>query len=79
MQRLLSNPWLWLHCEGCSHYSPLACAVAVIRWGANTSSDKLRQCARCTACGRKGATRQHPGRGGADVGFLPFPVERVVS
>ena len=74
-----TTPWLWLHCEGCSHYSPLACAVPVIRWGANTSSDKLRQCARCTACGRKGATLQHPGWGGADVGFLPFPVNRVVA
>jgi hypothetical protein len=27
--------------------------VPVIRWGPNTSSDKLRQCARCTACGHK--------------------------
>ena len=29
--------------------------------------------ARCTACAKKGATIQHPGWGGADVGFLPFP------
>jgi len=43
--------------------------------GADTSSDKLRRCARCTACGHKGATIQHPGWGGADVGFLPFPVK----
>jgi hypothetical protein len=48
--------------------------VPLIRWGATTSSDKLRQCARCTACGHKGATIQHPRWGGADVGFLPFPV-----
>ncbi len=45
-----------------------ACAVLVIRWGPDTSSDKLRQCARCTACGNKGATIQHPGWGGADIG-----------
>jgi hypothetical protein len=36
----------------------------------------LRQRARCTACGNKGATIQHPGWGGADIGFLPFPVQR---
>jgi hypothetical protein len=24
-------------------------------------------------CGHKGATIQHPGWGGADIGFLPFP------
>ena len=52
-------------------------AVAVIRWGPNTSSAKLRRCARCSACGNKGATIQHPGWGGNDVGFLPFPVEEL--
>jgi len=41
--------------------------------GAGASSDRLRQRARCTACGNKGATIQHPGWGGNDVGFLPFP------
>jgi hypothetical protein len=60
-----ATPWLWLHCEKCQHHAPLACAVAVIRWGANASSDKLWQCARCTACGTKGATIQHPGWAGA--------------
>jgi hypothetical protein len=44
-----------------------------IRWGPNTSSDKLRQCARCTTRGHKGAAIQHAGWGGNDVGFLPFP------
>jgi hypothetical protein len=72
-----ATPWLWLNCERCQHHAPLACAVAVIRWGPNTSSDKLRQSARCTACGHKGATLQHPGWGGADVGFLPFPSDRL--
>jgi hypothetical protein len=68
-----ATPWLWLYCEKCSHSSPFACAVAVIRWGAETSSDKLRRSARCTAFGRKGATIQRPSWGGTDVGFLPFP------
>ena len=69
-----ATPWLWLYCEKCRHPAPIACAVPVIRWGPNTSTDKLRRCARCTACGHKGATLQHPGWGGADIGFLPFPV-----
>ena len=54
----------------------MANAVLVIRWGAEVSSDKLRRRARCTACGHNGATIQHPGCGGADIGFLPFPVSR---
>ena len=49
-----ATPWVWLYCQRCSHYAPIACAVPVIRWGADLSSDKLRQCARCTACGHKG-------------------------
>jgi hypothetical protein len=69
-----ATAWLWLYCEKCPHHAPLACAIPVIRWGPGASSDKLRRCARCTACGHKGATIQHPGWGGADIGFLPFPV-----
>ncbi len=38
-----ATSWLWLHC-----------AAPVIQWGPETSSDKLRQCARCIACGNKG-------------------------
>jgi hypothetical protein len=37
-----ATPWVWVHCETCQHYAPFACAVVVIRWGADTSSDKLR-------------------------------------
>jgi hypothetical protein len=69
-----SSSWWWLHCELCQHSAPFACAAAVIRWGAEESSDKLRNCARCTTCGGKGATIQHPGWGGKGLGFLPFPV-----
>ena len=39
-------------------------AVPVIRWGADASSDVLRQRPRCTACGRKGAVLKHPDRFG---------------
>jgi hypothetical protein len=31
--------------------------------------------ARCTSCGGKGATLQHPGWAGNNVGFYPFPTE----
>jgi len=68
-----ATPWLWLCCERCQHHSPLACAVAVIRWGAMASSDVLRQRVRCTACGSKGAALQHPSWEGEQVGFQPFP------
>jgi hypothetical protein len=68
-----ATPWLWLNCERCQHHAPLAWAVAVIRWGREASSDVLRERARCTACGHKGATIQHPGWGGEHIGFMTFP------
>jgi hypothetical protein len=76
-----ATPWVWLYCENvnCRHSAPLACAVPVIRWGANVSSDRLRRRARCTACGHLGAVIQHPGLGGADIGFLPFPVAKIAD
>lgn len=55
----------------------MAFAAAVIRWGAEAPGDTVRQRARCTACGHRGATIQRPGWGGGDVGFVPFPVERI--
>jgi len=57
----------------------MAFAPLVIRWGANTSSDKLRRCARCTVCGAKGATLQHPGWMGEQIGFTPWPTPRQVD
>jgi hypothetical protein len=66
-------PWVWLWCERCQHHAPLACAVAVILWGPDASSDKLCAGARCTSCGGKGATLQRPGWAGNHIGFYPFP------
>ena len=66
-----STPSVWLWCERCQHHSPLACAAAVIPWGAGASSDLLRERARCTACGRKGAKLSWAGE---RVGFEPFAV-----
>jgi hypothetical protein len=68
-----TTPWVWLWCERCQHHAPLACAVPVILWGPDASSDKLRVGARCTSCGSKGATLQHPGWAGNHIGFHPFP------
>jgi hypothetical protein len=48
-------------------------AAPVILWGADASGDTLRQNARCSCCGNKGATIQHPGWSGNATGFLPFP------
>jgi hypothetical protein len=67
------NSWVWAWCERCQHHAPMAFVPLMIRWGANASSDKLRRRARCTACGHKGATLQHPGWAGELVGFQPFP------
>jgi len=57
----------------------LACAVAVIRWEPDASSDKLRAGARCTSCGSKGATLQHPGWAGNHIGFCPFPTGIIAA
>jgi len=69
-----SHCWTWVYCEKCLHYAPMALVPLMIRWGAEASSDRLRQCARCTKCGHKGATLQHPGWAGTHIGFQPFPL-----
>jgi len=73
-----NSAWFWLWCERCLHHAPVAFVPLMIRWGADTSSDRLRQCARCTACGHKGATLQHPSWHGSDIGFEPFPADKQV-
>jgi hypothetical protein len=77
-----ATPWIWLYCERCAdttHHWPVPCRSSAgerMHQVANASSDVLRQRTRCTACGHRGATLQHPGWGGNDVGFLPFPNAR---
>jgi hypothetical protein len=68
-----TTSWVWVYCEKSLHRAPVAFVPLMIRWGADASSDKLRRCARCAACGHKGATLQHPGWAGANVGFQSFP------
>jgi len=52
----------------------MALAAPVILWGADAPGDVLSRCARCTACGNRGATLQRPSWGGETIGFVSFPV-----
>jgi hypothetical protein len=66
-----SAPWLWVNCANwqCRHKALMALTPLIIRWGPDASSDVLRASARCSVCGRKGGTLQHPSWMGSDVGW----------
>jgi hypothetical protein len=68
--------WVWLNCaaRGCEHHVPFALAPAIVLWGPQASSDTLRRAARCTECGGKGASLQHPSHVSSVAGLAPFPV-----
>lgn len=69
------SSWLWINCAaGCGHHRAVAVVPFIIRYGANASSDVLRHSARCSKCGHKGATLQHPSWDGSLVGWMPFPM-----
>jgi hypothetical protein len=55
----------------------MALAPLIIRWGAGTSSDFLRQSARCMFCGRKGADLQHPSSRSSDIALAFHTRERI--
>lgn len=69
--------WFWLYCNACPHRAPAALAPLIIRWGADASSDVLRQRARCTRCGARGAMLMHPSWGDLQMGLSPFPTARM--
>ena len=71
--------WVWLHCHACPHHAPAAVAPFVIRWGPEASPDLLRQAARCTACGGKGAMLMRPSWAGNLIGWAPFPIGRLAK
>jgi hypothetical protein len=73
------SAWFWVYCDKCSHRAPVAFVPLIIQWGADASSDKLRRSAKCSECGHKGATLQHPGWVDKVVGFQPFPTREVTS
>ena len=64
--------WCWVQCSNCHclHSAPTALVPLIIRWGPEASSDMLRQSARCSRCGRKGAMLQHPSWAGREIGCL---------
>jgi hypothetical protein len=68
--------WVWLHCRNaphCYHKRPAALAPFVIRWGADASSDLLRESMVCKVCGHKGVDTYHPSWGDSVVGWQAFP------
>ncbi|MFZ1923968.1 MAG: hypothetical protein WAU57_20310 [Xanthobacteraceae bacterium] len=67
------HPWAWVYCERCHHRAPMVFVPLMIRWGKDASSDMLRRCAKCSACGHKGANLSHPGWVDKNTGFAPFP------
>jgi len=73
-----ASPWFWVYCRqnDCTHYAPMAFVPLMIRWGADASSDRLRQAARCTRCGGKGAMLMHPSYVDRIVGFQQFLLDR---
>jgi hypothetical protein len=67
--------WIWARCANpkCGHRRPMALTPLIIRWIAEGSSDLLRRHTRCTRCGRRGATLQHPSWIDIATGWAPFP------
>jgi hypothetical protein len=53
----------------------MALAPLIIRWSGAASTDLLRAHARCTRCGQKGATLQHPSWVDTGTEWASFPVE----
>lgn len=73
----LRPAWVWVHCTNsaahCHHAAPMAVTPLVIRWGFGVSTDRLRQCAKCTRCGHRGAMLTAPSWVDMQVGEQPFP------
>lgn len=69
--------WMWAICEtpGCLHRTPFALAPFIIRWGPDTTTNRLRRALRCRKCGVKGATIHHPSWENMRIGFEIFPVD----
>jgi hypothetical protein len=69
--------WIWVDCArlGCWHRAPMTLVPLIIRWSGDTSSDRLRCCARCTKCNNKGAGLMHPSRDISLRDFATSPVD----
>jgi hypothetical protein len=70
--------WIWAYCNtGCGHRVALAIASFVIRWGADASSDLLRDRVRCSSCGRLGADLKTPSWIGSHVDMHSPSIEKT--
>ena len=69
--------WLWLICRrlDCGHRKAILLAPLITRFGPHASSDILRQRARCSRCGSRGALTILPSWAGTGVGWAPFPLD----
>src|SRR5258708_21471744 len=67
--------WLWIHCEArdCHHRAPMELAGVVARFGDSTTSNVLRERARCSLCGARGASLRLPSWVNSVTGAAPFP------
>jgi hypothetical protein len=76
-----TTPWVWLFCADhqCSHHVATTLAWAVIRYGADASTDVLRKNTRCKQCGKKGALIQLPSWTNMIEGAAPVPTDSAAT
>ncbi|MDO9411264.1 MAG: hypothetical protein Q7T81_01640 [Pseudolabrys sp.] len=67
--------WFWLSCDNCAHRAAIAIVPYIIRWGPDTSSDRLCKGARCKRCGQSGASLDAPAWLNRVIGEQPFPTD----
>lgn len=71
------SSWVWARCSlPCMHDAAIPLAPIVARFGADASSNRLRNALCCTVCGKRGALLQHPSWEMAD-GYPSVPLDRV--
>jgi hypothetical protein len=72
--------WCWVYCEQieCTHKSAIAIAPFIIRWGSDASAAKLRRHLRCSKCGSRKVSLQHPGHEAAFPDGRPPPPARLI-
>lgn len=78
---LMADPagW-WQLCCTRSHCRRVVASdlkVFAAKWGADASSDMIREKARCSVCGQRGVELTHPSYMGRDQGWAKFPGEGV--
>jgi len=71
--------WIWANCNtvNCGHARAVPLIPFLIRWGADASSNLLRQNLSCSKCGARGVYITLPSRIGSH-GAQEFPTERAM-